>query len=487
MIFNSLTFLTFLAIIVPLYWALPRTPKLVLIFLAGIVFYGFWRIDFLVVLFVSITFDYFSGLIIHSAKNQRTRRIFLTLSLTFNLGLLAFFKYFYFLHDAASGIGSLFGVTIAPTTLRIILPIGISFYTFHSMSYIIDIYRGFITPVRNFLLFFDYVVFFPQLVAGPILRAGEMLWQLDKRPDFRASDIRLGFSRIAIGLFLKVCIADNIAVFVDEAFKLDAHSLSAIDVLTMAFMFGFQIYFDFSAYSHIAIGSARLMGIVFPENFNFPYHSASPRIFWRRWHISLSSWIRNYVYLPLAGVKVRDRMSTGGIGIDGTGQVGGRSALFALFATWAIMGLWHGAAWTFVVWGVWHASMVAGHRMLSTLVQIPQSKIWLFLGWGVTLVLAMLGWIPFRAPSMAYTLQAWSHVLDPYGYATLNLRETTYVVAALTLLLTISVPFAYRWLLMIRARWPVASLPLMVLGWTSILTFTFIYLRPLNQFIYFQF
>jgi alginate O-acetyltransferase complex protein AlgI len=487
MIFNSLTFLAFLIVVIPLYWVLPRTAKLILIFLAGILFYGFWRFDFLAVLFVSIVFDFFSALVIHNAKEARLRRLFLALSLAFNLGLLAFFKYFYFLHDSAAGIGAILGIEFSPTTLKIILPIGISFYTFHSMSYIIDVYRGFIKPVRNFLLFFDYVVFFPQLVAGPILRAGEMIWQLDTRPAFNADHIRIGLGRIAIGLFLKVCIADNIAFYVDEAFKLDAQVLSAFDVLTMAFLFGFQIYFDFSAYSHIAIGAARLMGIVFPENFNFPYHSASPRIFWRRWHISLSSWIRDYVYLPLAGVQVRDRMSTGGIGIDGTGQAGGRSAMFALFATWAIMGLWHGAAWTFVVWGVWHASMVAVHRLLSTRFKLPTSRIWVLLGWAVTLTLAMLGWIPFRAPSMAYTLEAWSHLLEPRHYTSLNLRETTYVVAAISLALTMIAPFAYRWLLALRASWPLASLPLLLLGWTALLTLTLIYLRPLNQFIYFQF
>ena len=487
MIFNSLTYLIFLALVIPLYWALPRTGRLLLIFAAGILFYGFWRFDFLAVLLFSIVFDFFSARIIHGAKDARTRRNFLFLSLTINLGLLAFFKYFYFLHDSAAGIASLFGIEIAPTTLKIILPIGISFYTFHSMSYIIDVYRGFVSPVRSFLLFFNYVVFFPQLVAGPILRAGEMIWQLDKRPAFKLSDVQLGLSRIAIGLFLKVCIADNIALFADDAFQFEAQALSALDVLTMAFLFGFQIYFDFSAYSHIAIGSARLMGIVFPENFNFPYHSTSPRIFWRRWHISLSSWIRDYVYLPLAGVRVQDRMSTGGIGIDGTGQAGGRSAMFALFATWAIMGLWHGAAWTFVVWGVWHASMVAGHRFLAANVRLAQTRVTAVLGWGTTLVLAMLSWIPFRAPSLDYTLRAWSQLLDPSRYTSLNLRETSYVVAALVLVLTIAAPFAYRAMLALCARWPRASLVPLVAGWTVLLALTVIYLRPINQFIYFQF
>lgn len=487
MIFNSLTYLLFLAIVIPLYWLLPRTGRLLLIFAAGILFYGFWRFDFLAVLLFSIVFDFFSALVISRAKEKRVRRNFLFLSMAINLGLLAFFKYFYFLHDSAAGLAAIVGIEIPPATLRIILPIGISFYTFHSMSYIIDVYRGFVAPVRNFLLFFNYVVFFPQLVAGPILRAGEMIWQLDKRPEFKLSDMQLGLSRIAIGLFLKVCIADTIAVFVDDAFQLDAGMLSALDVLTMAFLFGFQIYFDFSAYSHIAIGSARLMGIVFPENFNFPYHSVSPRIFWRRWHISLSSWIRDYVYLPLAGVKVRDRMSTGGIGIDGTGQMGGRSAMFALFATWAIMGLWHGAAWTFVVWGVWHAAMVAVHRLLAARVTLPQTAPFAVLGWGTTLVFAMLGWIPFRAPSLAYALQAWSHLLDPARYSSLNLRETSYVVAASVLVLTTLAPFAWRAMLALRLRWPRATVLPLIAGWAIMLALTFIYLRPINQFIYFQF
>ena len=487
MIFNSLTFLLFLCVVIPLYWVLPRTAKLLLIFVAGVIFYGFWRFDFLAILFLSIVFDFFSALIIDGASSERRRKTFLYLSVAFNLLLLGFFKYFYFAYGTVSQVAAFAGYHIDEPTLKIILPIGISFYTFHSMSYIIDVYRGFIKPVRNFLLFFDYVIFFPQLVAGPILRAGEMFWQLDRRPDFSWEHIRYGISRIAIGLFLKVCIADSIAFFTEEAFTMDVNALSAIDVLTMAFMFGFQIYFDFSAYSHIAIGAARLMGIVFPENFNFPYHAVSPRVFWRRWHISLSSWIRDYVYLPMAGVKVHDRMSTGGIGIDGTGQAGARNAMFALFATWAIMGLWHGAAWTFVIWGVWHASMVAGHRLITARWTVPDTYFWTVTGWGTTLVLAMVGWIPFRAPSMNYTLTAWSHLVDPARYMSLNLRETTYIVAAVTLLGMLVLPFAWRRLVNGAERYPRAVMPVMMLGWTVMLTMVFIYLRPQNQFIYFQF
>ena len=487
MIFNSLTYLIFLAIVVPLYWVLPRRPRLTLIFLAGAIFYGFWRFDFLGILFFSITFDYFSGIIIADAKNERLRKIFLTASIVINLSLIAFFKYFYFLEGSAIGLASLLGLKLNPIVIDIVLPIGISFYTFHSMSYIVDVYRRHIEPTRDFMLFVDYVIFFPQLVAGPILRAGEMLWQLTERAPFRFQVFQAGIARIVAGLFLKVCVADNVAYYVNQAFSLDPSQLSALDVLTGGFLFGFQIYFDFSAYSHIAIGSALLMGIRFPENFNFPYHATSPRVFWRRWHISLSSWIRDYVYLPLAGVKVNDRMSTGGIGIDGTGQGGRRSFLLAMFATWAIMGLWHGAAWTFVLWGLWHAGMVATHRVIAPLLDRFNGPVMAITGWGTTLLFVMIGWIPFRAPSLEYTLRAWSRLLDPAGYFVLNLRETTYIMAAVALAGTIVTPFAYRWLERFQERAPRATMALVTPGWIVIMTATFVYLRPLDQFIYFQF
>ncbi len=190
-------------------------------------------------------------------------------------------------------------------------------------------------------------------------------------------------------------------------------SCSPIDTLTLGFLFGFQIYFDFAGYSSIAIGVALLMGIRFPENFAFPYLSDSPRTFWRRWHISLSSWIRDYVYLPLAGVKVADRMSTGGIGIDGTGQIGRNNALFALFATWAIMGLWHGAAWTFVLWGVWHAALVQGHRFISPRLARWRGPLLTVIGWAVTLALVMIGWVPVSGAIARLYLH---RLVAPFGY-----------------------------------------------------------------------
>ena len=487
MIFNSLTYILFLFCVIPLYWVLPERAKLYLIFFAGVLFYGFWRFDFLGVLFFSIIFDYFSAITIEDAKSARTKKLFMFFSLTINLSLIAFFKYFYFLQDSVIGLGSIAGIKLHPFMINIVLPIGISFYTFHSMSYIIDVFRGHIKANRNFILFVDYVIFFPQLVAGPILRAGEMLWQLEKRPPFSWRDIEAGVARILAGMFLKVCLADNVAYYVNESYGIAAINLSAIDVLTLGFLFGMQIYFDFSGYSHIAIGTARLMGIRFPENFNYPYHSLSPRIFWRRWHVSLSSWIRDYVYLPLAGVEVRDRNSTGGIGIDGTGQTGTRNAMLALFSTWAIMGLWHGAAWTFVLWGVWHAALVAGHRMLAPYFSNAPPKLVGFLGWGITLCLVMIGWVPFRAPSMDYALTAWGHFLHPAQYFALNFRETTYIVAAVALAGTIAMPYASKSLETFRSRYPQSSLPVLLPASVIFMMLLFVYLRPLEQFIYFQF
>ncbi len=245
-----------------------------------------------------------------SQAHAFNRRFWLFVSLLGNLGSLFYFKYLGFALTNLQMVVDVFGLEWRLPHPDILLPLGISFYTFQTMSYTIDVYRGFIKAEKDLLLFSTYVVFFPQLVAGPILRAVEVIPWLLKKPHWEWSNLSIGIKRILGGLFLKVVLADNIAEFVDVGFGVDVGYLSAIDVWTLAFLFGFQIYFDFSAYSHIAIGSAKLMGIDFPENFNFPYFSTSAREFWKRWHISLSSWIRDYLYLPLCGVKVKDE-STG--------------------------------------------------------------------------------------------------------------------------------------------------------------------------------
>lgn len=497
MIFNSVTYVVFLVVVVTLYWRLPQRPRLMLLFLASLTFYGFWRIDFLALLLGSVALDYVLALLIARAHGRRLRFALACVSVASNLGILAFFKYASFALETVTGIGAWLGYTVVPPEWKVILPLGVSFYIFHSLSYVLDVYRRFVPAQRDYMVFATYVMFFPQLVAGPVLRAREVIWQLAERPPFKWDDIAHGVRRILVGLFLKVVLADNIAGLVDNGFTQAPASLSALDVWTLAFLFGFQIYFDFSAYSHIAIGSARLMGIHFPENFRFPYQSRSPREFWRRWHISLSSWVRDYLYLPLCGAKVRDNS------VDGLATATDVSATprayGALWLSWALMGLWHGANWTFVVWGLWHALLVTLHRLLPPL-PLPKAVAALG-GIAVTMPLVMLGWIPFRAQTLADTLTMWGRVIEPPAYANLaaprlfgllpqpllTLSRESYVVVALMVVATGVASFlAHR----VLPRWTMASASRQsaeTVAWAVCVALVFIYLRPVHQFIYFQF
>lgn len=492
MIFNSITFIVFLAIVVCLYWLLPRKPRLLLIFLASLTFYGFWRVEYLSVMLLSTITDYFVALELGKTQLENKSRRFklLLLSLTLNLGLLLYFKYLYFVSDNISHLASLFGFNVELMHFTILLPLGISFYTFQTISYTVDVYRNHIKPEKNFLLYASFVTFFPQLVAGPVLRAKEVIDQLNYRAKFKISFISEGLERILYGFFLKVVLADNIAPLVDAGYSLDPSTLSAIDVWTLAFIFGFQIYFDFAGYSHIAIGCAKLMGIHFPENFNFPYAAASFKSFWKRWHISLSSWIRDYLYLPLSGVHVidPDKRSKGGIDVSNLKiPISRLKKDKALFLTWSIMGLWHGANWTFVIWGIYHALMIFFERMLKPF----RAKVKLFstplFGWTITLPLAMLGWIPFRAESISDTLKMYSTVLNPLHYNTITMRENIYII---TFLLTVFVSINYLYnryfsSLILKSSW--FRIPLNIGKFAIIVLLVFTFFRPISQFIYFQF
>jgi len=326
------------------------------------------------------------------------------------------------------------------------------------------------------------VTFFPQLVAGPILRAAEVIPQFARRPEFDWINVGIGLRRILYGLFLKVVLADNISPLVDSGFAQPVTSLGALDVWTLAFLFGFQIYFDFSAYSHIALGSARMMGICFPENFRFPYLASSPRDFWRRWHISLSSWIRDYLYLPLAGIKVHDR-STGGLA-NATVE---KSHNSVLFLTWAIMGLWHGAAWTFIFWGLYHAVAIFIYRLVRPLAHRFSKRTTTVGGIAFTLPVMMLGWIPFRAQDLPTTLTMFAKLADPSAYTWLGLRENTYLIAVL-LLLGVAGTYIFRefvipWMRQKAFLTYIVEVPVFAI----IFGLVFLFLRPISQFIYFQF
>jgi D-alanyl-lipoteichoic acid acyltransferase DltB (MBOAT superfamily) len=294
-----------------------------------------------------------------------------------NLGMLGFFKYYNFFVDSFASLSTNFGLQPNLKTLHIILPIGISFYTFQSLSYSIDIYRGKIQPTNNFISFMAFVSFFPQLVAGPIQRASELLPQFLKARTFKSDRLISGFRFILYGLFKKMVIADRLAYFVDRIYD-SPERFDGMVLLAATFMFGFQIYCDFSGYSDIAIGSARLLGFDLTQNFKTPYLSNSFRDFWRRWHISLSTWFRDYVYIPLGGNRVSQSRW-----------------IFNILLTFTLSGLWHGASLTFIIWGFLHGFFLVSEHYISKVITLPKSFSWI--GFITTFVMVNLAWVFFRA------------------------------------------------------------------------------------------
>jgi alginate O-acetyltransferase complex protein AlgI len=488
MLFNSWGYLLFIALAVPLHWLLPHRYRLWLFATGSVAFYGMWRWEFCFLMAFSAVVDFVSAGQIARREIQWQRKSWLLASLIVNLGLLGFFKYTYFVVDNVRLVADAAGLNLsAPSDLgvRIILPLGISFYTFQTISYTIDVYRRVIPPSKSFLAFFTYVTFWPQLIAGPILRAGEVMSQLVAPRRLERGDLGAGLLLMMSGLFKKVVLADTIAPMVDHAFGLDPTVLSGFDVWAATCLFGFQIYFDFSGYSDVAIGTARILGIRFPDNFNWPYLATSPRDFWRRWHISLSAWIRDYLYLPLTGQPFRTK-STDGIAVATEDSSGSAKATRALFLTWFIMGLWHGAGWNFALWGLYHAVLVWAYRWVRTpgwLIGFTKAPAWL-----VLFLLVMAGWIPFRAGSLTQTVQMFSTLVTPssYGLAARALNGYYYLT-------TITVTLAMLGMGWVLARYQRTPLPQRVVNFATFASaatmafFIITYLRPVRQFIYFQF
>jgi alginate O-acetyltransferase complex protein AlgI len=341
MLFNSLDFAIFLPIVFCIYWMLGRAGLKIqtfFILLASLFFYGWWDWRFLGLIVLSSVIDFFCGIVIYSNSARGLRRPWvLWLSLVSNLGLLFFFKYFNFFSREFSAAFSFFGVEFSQDSLEIVLPVGISFYTFQTLSYSIDVWRGNLKPVNDPIVFLAFVSFFPQLVAGPIERAFNLLPQFQEKRKFDYREAVTGLRQILWGLFKKMVIADNCAVSVNEIFDNPGNYNGSVLCLG-AILFAFQIYGDFSGYSDIALGTGRLFGFKLMRNFNYPYFSRDIAEFWRRWHISLSTWFRDYLYIPLGGSRT-------------TLQVKIRNT----FLVFLISGFWHGANWTFVVWGLLHA------------------------------------------------------------------------------------------------------------------------------------
>ena len=483
MLFNTISYLLFLLSIVTVFWLMRPSDRMYLLLGASIVFYALWRVEFIVLIAFSAFVDYYFSLRIHDEQRDWLRKIWLLCSLTTNLSLLGYFKYTYFLVDNVRLMGGVLGSEWVFDPGPIVLPLGISFYTFLSISYTVDVYRKLFNPVRSFPVYLTYVMFWPHMIAGPILRAHELIPQVTGLNSLNRDWIGQGIRYILFGLFLKVALADQLAPLVDDAFLADPKKLSALDVWTMAFGFGFQIYFDFAGYSMIAIGSARLLGVHFPENFNWPYLASSPRDFWKRWHITLSSWIRDYLYLPLSGMRFRDE-SQGGLEIQ-VARTHSVRLTAALFVTWFLMGLWHGANWTFAFWGLWHATFIWLYRVtIPWLSQLP-TAVRSIGGWAVTLAVAMLGWIPFRARSLSDTVTLLGRIVDYRAYTYLSFRENFYMVVALILVVML---LAYYAVGALRRSGRSMVLPLADIGAIAVAAFVvFIFLRPIGQFIYFQF
>ena len=388
MIFNSWVYLVYLPIVLALYWALPFRPRMLMLLIANAVFYGWWDWRYLSLIAVSIAIDYVSARRIGRAEtDQRRRKLWLLLSVASNLGILCVFKYFNFFAESAVDVLHALGFEANRVVLNVLLPVGISFYTFQSMAYTIDVYRRKMEPLQNLLVFANYVSFFPQLVAGPIERATHLVPQLESprtRADVQVQD---GLFLILWGLYKKVVVADNLARIVQLC--LDSQDMTAGSVTVGLLAFAFQIYGDFSGYTDIARGSALLLGVKLCENFRLPYFAISPSDFWTRWHVSLSSWLRDYLYISLGG-----------------NRKGSWFTYRNLFLTMLLGGLWHGAAWTFVVWGIYHGVLLIGYRVVFGKTGQPKCgnllshAFWML----VMFVFTLIGWAIFRANDMTQLL-----------------------------------------------------------------------------------
>ena len=386
MVFNSLEFVGFFVVFYAVYRLLPHRPQNWWLLVGSYYFYAAWDWRFLGLLIGSTVVDYTVALYLHRWNEPRRRRRLLWISIAFNLGVLGFFKYYGFFAANLQALLATLGIGVSLPALHVILPIGVSFYTFMTMSYVIDVYRREIEPTRDLLDFAVFVAYFPHLVAGPILRAASLIPQIARPRTPTALQMTDGAWLVGWGLFKKVFVADNLASIADSVFR--SPNPSGLEVLIGVYAFAFQIYGDFSGYSDIARGLSKWMGIELNLNFLFPYFVRSPQEFWRHWHISLSTWLRDYLYIPLGGNQ------------------GTRLATYAnLMITMVLGGLWHGAAWPFVIWGIYQGALLvvyryAGERWVSTSwrASLEQSG-WRVVGWFVMFHLTCYGWLIFRADS----------------------------------------------------------------------------------------
>ncbi|QIE59075.1 MBOAT family protein [Rasiella rasia] len=473
MLFNTVDFAVFFPVVLALYWTVfRRTLSLQNIFLVVVsyIFYSFWDWRFLSLIFLSSLVDFTIGNFLGKTEAKGKRKLLLVISLVFNLGLLGVFKYYNFFVETFVDTFALFGTTLKSSTWNILLPVGISFYTFQTLSYTIDIYRKRLQPTTNVVAFFAFVSFFPQLVAGPIERASNLLPQFEKERTFNYKKNIDGLRLILAGLFQKMVIADNCALFVNTYFE-NYQDQSGSTLFFTAVFFAFQIYGDFSGYSNIAIGTSRLLGFDLMKNFNFPYLAQDLSDFWRRWHISLSTWFRDYVYIPLGG----SRVST-------------IRLILNILIVFLVSGLWHGANLTFVFWGLVHAICVIPvllfikkdrsfnpKRLWPTFSELARI--------GITFFIVVIAWVFFRAET----------ITDAFQYLQIVFSESLFSMPYLPRS-GIVLLFGYmvlEWLQ--RHRGHILDIAHIKSAWFRygiyyvVLFCTFYYAGDLQPFIYFQF
>ena len=384
MLFSELRFVAFFAVVFAVHWGLRRHSLRKLWLLgASYAFYAGWDWRFLGLIVFSTLVDFVAGKRIEAGGSPRVRRSWLIASLTANLGVLGLFKYWDFFVESGAVFLESLGLQVSVPTLSLILPVGISFYTFQTLSYTIDVYRGRLEATHNPADFALFVAFFPQLVAGPIVRATEFLPQLAARTEFARVPVRACATLFLIGFVKKACVADNIAALVDPVFASPEAAATATLWLAMC-LYGVQIYCDFSGYSDMAIAIAGLLGYRLPLNFDSPYTAASVTDFWRRWHISLSTWFRDYLYVPLGGNRGSAARTWLNLGL-----------------VFLLCGLWHGASWNFIVWGLVHGVLLAVERI----VPVARRPVLSLARWGLTVLLVMLAWVPFRSGTLG---DAWT-------------------------------------------------------------------------------
>ena len=473
MLFNSIEFLLFLPIVFVLYWFVFNKNikhQNLLILVSSYFFYGWWDYRFLSLIILSTIVDYVIGLNISNQSSKNNQKILLWCSVLFNLGVLGFFKYYNFFIESWIDLFSSIGYEINSVwTLNIILPVGISFYTFQTMSYTIDIFKGKLNPTKDFVSFAAFVSFFPQLVAGPIERATNLLPQILNKREFKYEQGVQGLKLIFWGLFKKVVIADTLAPVVNDIFE-NYQDFGGVTLWLGAIYFAFQIYCDFSGYSDIAIGTSKLFGFEVMSNFKFPYFSRNIGEFWRRWHISLSTWFRDYLYIPLGGSKKGKRIS-----------------LINIFIIFLVSGFWHGANWTFIVWGLFHSILFipsfvfkTNRKYVSSVIAensfMPSLKE--FVQVGTTFILVTIGWVFFRSETIGDSFNYIINMTQNFQIPKLNFAK--YLVFIFVLLIT-------DWYFRKDERLEKGKINIIFFGIVAVYLVSKIIMSANTEFIYFEF